>query len=110
MNKEIISTSDLTIEINNINNLIDNLDNILDNIKNKMEQLSTENEIYYSNTSIKIYDNYMNNHSQIKKLHTSLKDFINQTPKIIDEYEDLETKIIEQIDKIESINTDNYVK
>ena len=103
MNKEIISTSDLNTEIININNLIDNLDNIIDKINKKIENLSTDNNTYYSKTSIKIYDNNLENQNKIKELHNKLKNFINQTPIIIEEYENLENKIINQIDNIPSI-------
>ena len=104
MNTQIISTTDLNSEITTINGMIDNLDSIVEKIDKKLSSISIDNTIYYSQASKKLYDNFIENKIKIKSLHNSLKNFISQTDIIIDKYEELEDTIINETDKIESLN------
>ena len=106
MNKEIISTNELNKELQKIKVIIDELDDKLDKITEKISALSSNNNIYYSEASINIYKKYIEDRIKIKKLHESFKKFIDDTTIIPKKYEDLESKIISEVEKIPTLNVE----
>ncbi len=100
MNKEIISTEELKKDLQKIKGIVDELDGKIDKINEKLIALSTSNNIYYSEASINIHNNYVEDRIRIKKLHESFKKFIDDTMIIPMKYEELENKIIEEVKNI----------
>lgn len=103
MNSIKINTKELSQKIIKISSLIDDLDSTLDKIDTKIKSLSYENSTWYSSTTVSLYDHYLENASKIKQLQNSYKQYFQSIDNVIEEYENLESDIIEKTENISSI-------
>ena len=104
MNNIKINTQELNQKIIELNSLIIELDTILDKFESKLKLLAYANHIWYSSTTIALYDHYNEHATQIKQLQDSYKHFFQSINDIIEEYENLEDDIIKKADNISFIH------
>ncbi len=98
-----ISTKELEDKISLIKSYIDKLDSTLEKIDIKLKSLSYSNNIYYSSTTIDLYNKFIEDNKNIRELHNSYKNFIQSTTIIIEKYEEIEARILKKIEEISSI-------